>query len=429
MMDYRAFSCDKSLTNDSWDSPVTSKYDDIFNASLEKLKAENRYRYFAELERVAGKHPIATWHAPEGPRDVVVWCSNDYLGMGQKDVVTDAMAHAVKTQGAGAGGTRNISGTTQPLVALERELADLHQKERALIFTSGYVANEAAISTLITLLGDVKVFSDAMNHASIISGIRYSKADKTIFRHNDVAHLEELLAAEPLERCKLIIFESVYSMDGDTGPIAEICALAEKYNALTYLDEVHAVGMYGAEGGGVAQREGLSHRVDVIQGTFGKAFGVMGGYIASSDALCDAVRSNGSGFIFTTAMPPGLAAGARASVRYLRTSAVEREGQQRNVALLKRLLIEEGFDVLEGDTHIIPVMVKDPALCLAITNHLLEHHGMYIQPINYPTVPKGTERLRITPGPLHTEEMIRRLVDAMKDAFETCSRDHKSKIA
>ncbi len=408
---------------------MTSRYDDIFAQSLNDLKTENRYRYFVEIERVAGTHPIATWHAPEGPRDVIIWCSNDYLGMGQKDIVTDAMARAVKTQGAGAGGTRNISGTTQPLVALERELADLHGKERALIFTSGYVANEAAISTLVKLLGDVKVFSDSMNHASIISGIRNSNADKAIFRHNDLAHLEELLSAEPYDRRKLIIFESVYSMDGDTGPIAAICDLAEKYNALTFLDEVHAVGMYGAEGGGVAQREGVAHRVDVIQGTFGKAYGVMGGYIASSDALCDAVRSNGSGFIFTTAIPPGLAAGALASIKYLRQSDVEREGQRKNVALMKSLLKDAGFDVLAGDTHIIPVMVRDPGLCLAITNHLLEKHGMYIQPINYPTVPKGTERLRITPGPLHTEEMIVRLVDAMKDAFETCNQSGNSRIA
>lgn len=408
---------------------MTSRYDDIFNKALDNLRLENRYRYFVEIERVAGRHPVAVWHAPHGPRDVIVWCSNDYLGMGQNEIVTDAMAQAVKTQGAGAGGTRNISGTTQPLVALERELADLHKKERALIFTSGYVANEAAISTMINLLGDVKVFSDSMNHASIISGIRNSKADKAIFRHNDLAHLEELLAAEPIDRPKLIIFESVYSMDGDTGPIGAICDLAEKYNALTYLDEVHAVGMYGAEGGGVAQRDGVSHRVDVIQGTFGKAFGVMGGYIASSDALCDAVRSHGSGFIFTTAIPPGLAAGALASVQYLRQSNAERDGQRKNVALLKRLLLEAGFDVLEGDTHIIPVMVRDPALCLAITNHLLEHHGMYIQPINYPTVPKGTERLRITPGPLHTEEMIYRLVDAMKDAFSSCAEQAKGQIA
>jgi len=408
---------------------LTSRYDDIFAQSLETLRAENRYRYFVEIERMAGRHPVARWHAPDGPKDVIVWCSNDYLGMGQKDVVTDAMAHAVKTQGAGAGGTRNISGTTQSLVALEHELADLHGKERALIFTSGYVANEASISTLAKLLPNVKIFSDSMNHASIISGIRNSNADKVIFRHNDTAHLEELLAAEPLDRPKLIVFESVYSMDGDTGPIGAICDLAEKYNAITYLDEVHAVGMYGAEGGGMAQERGLQDRVDVIQGTFGKAVGVMGGYIASSDKLCDAVRSYGSGFIFTTAIPPGLAAGVLASIKHLRQSDVERQGQQKNVALLKKLLIEEGFEILPGDTHIVPVMMRDPGLCLAVTSHLLEHHHMYIQPINYPTVPKGTERLRITPGPLHTEQMIYDLVKSLKCSCEAATKDDKSQIA
>lgn len=408
---------------------MTSRYDDIFAESLDALKAENRYRYFVEIERLAGRHPVARWHAPDGPRDVIVWCSNDYLGMGQKDVVTDAMAHAVKTQGAGAGGTRNISGTTQPLVALERELADLHGKERALIFTSGYVANEASISTLAKLLPNVKIFSDSMNHASIISGIRNSNADKVVFRHNDVEHLEELLAAEPLERPKLIVFESVYSMDGDTGPIGIICDLAEKYNAITYLDEVHAVGMYGAEGGGMAQERGLQDRVDVIQGTFGKAVGVMGGYIASSDKLCDAIRSFGSGFIFTTALPPGIAAGVLASIRYLRKNSAEREGQQRNVALLKELLLEAGFEILPGDTHIVPVMLRDPGLCLAVTSHLLDKHNMYIQPINYPTVAKGTERLRITPGPLHTEAMIRDLVEALKLSYEAATKKTVDRIA
>jgi 5-aminolevulinate synthase len=408
---------------------LTSRYDDIFAESLDALKAENRYRYFVEIERLAGCHPVARWHAPDGPRDVIVWCSNDYLGMGQKDVVTDAMAHAVKTQGAGAGGTRNISGTTQPLVALERELANLHGKERALIFTSGYVANEASISTLAKLLPNVKIFSDSMNHASIISGIRNSNAEKVVFRHNDVEHLEELLAAEPLERPKLIVFESVYSMDGDTGPIGPICDLAEKYNAITYLDEVHAVGMYGAEGGGMAQERGLQDRVDVIQGTFGKAVGVMGGYIASSDKLCDAIRSFGSGFIFTTALPPGIAAGVLSSIRYLRKNSAEREGQQRNVALLKELLLEAGFEILPGDTHIVPVMLRDPGLCLAVTSHLLDKHNMYIQPINYPTVAKGTERLRITPGPLHTEAMIRDLVVALKLSYEAATKKTVDRIA
>ncbi len=408
---------------------MASRYDDIFAKSLDSLRSENRYRYFAEIERVAGRHPVARWHAPGGVRDVIVWCSNDYLGMGQKDIVVDAMVDAVRGQGAGAGGTRNISGTTSSLVALENELADLHNKERALVFTSGYVANEAAISTLVQLLGDVKVFSDSMNHASIISGIRNSRADKVIFRHNDVAHLEELLAAEPLDRPKLIIFESVYSMDGDVGPIAAVCDLAEKYNALTYLDEVHAVGMYGDQGGGLAQQYGLQDRVDVIQGTFGKAVGVIGGYIASSDRLCDAVRSHGSGFIFTTALPPGIAAAVLTSIRHLRASNTERKGQRKHVALLKKYLTESGFDLLPSDTHIIPVMIRDAGLCLAITSHLLEHHGMYIQPINYPTVPKGSERLRITPGPLHTEAMIEALVVALKDSYAAVTKNIGNRTA
>ena len=407
---------------------MISHYNKKFAESLSVLRAEERYRYFVEIERIGGRHPIALWHAPAGAQEVIVWCSNDYLGMGQKKEVVEAMAEAALTQGAGAGGTRNISGTTAPLVALEQELASLHSKERALIFTSGYIANETSIATIIKLLGDVKVFSDGMNHASIINGVRNSRADKAIFRHNDTKHLEELLAAEPLHRPKLIVFESVYSMDGDVGPIKEICDLAEKYNALTYLDEVHAVGMYGKQGGGIAQREGIEHRLDVIQGTLGKAFGVMGGYIAASDALCDAVRSYGSGFIFTTALPPALASAALASVKHLRQSDAERQQQQHNVALLKRRLEEEGFDVLPSVTHIIPVMVGDPALCLAISSHLLEHHGMYVQPINYPTVAKGTERLRLTPGPLHTEAMIVDFITALKDSFAACTKDKYSRL-
>jgi len=404
-------------------------YDKLLVGSLDALKRENRYRYFVEIERIAGRHPVASWHAPDGPRDVIMWCSNDYLGMGHHPKVTEAMAEAVRSQGAGAGGTRNISGTTQPLVELENELADLHGKERALLFTSGYVANEASISTLVKLLGDCKVFSDAMNHASIISGIRNSRADKVIFRHNDLDHLEDLLKAEPLERPKLIIFESVYSMDGDTGHIAAITQLAKRYNAITYLDEVHAVGMYGHQGGGVAEREGVAGDVDIIQGTLGKAFGVMGGYIASSDVICDAIRSHGSGFIFTTALPPGIAAGALASIRYLRHSSRERDLQKERVALLKGLLEKAGFDVLAGDTHIVPVMVGDPALCLAISARLLERHAMYIQPINYPTVAKGTERLRITPGPLHSEEMIHELAEALEESFHACRHGRGKSIA
>jgi len=408
---------------------LVTGYNKQLSDSLDALRRENRYRYFVEIERIAGRHPVACWHAPDGPRDVIMWCSNDYLGMGHNPVVTEAMAQAVLSQGAGAGGTRNISGTTQPLVELEGELADLHGKERALLFTSGYVANEASISTLVRLLGNCKVFSDEMNHASIISGIRNSRADKVIFRHNDIAHLEELLQAEPLERPKLIVFESVYSMDGDTGRIAEIAALAKRYNAMTYLDEVHAVGMYGHQGGGVAERDGVAGDIDIIQGTLGKAFGVMGGYIASSDVICDAIRSHGSGFIFTTALPPGIAAGALASIRYLRENPSERELQKERVALLKALLEKKGFDVLPGNTHIVPVMINDPALCLAISARLLEKHGMYIQPINYPTVAKGTERLRITPGPLHSEVMIHQLVDALQESFHACQNGCGKSIA
>ena len=392
-------------------------YQSVFQNKIAQLKDENRYRYFVELERVSGAHPKAVWKTEDGTRDVVIWCSNDYLGMGQRTANIDAMAEAAQQHGTGAGGTRNISGTSSHIVALESELAALHRKERALVFTSGYVANEASISALIALLDNPMIFSDAMNHASIISGIRYGRAEKAIFRHNDVAHLEELLAAQPLDRHKIIIFESVYSMDGDTGRIAEICALARKYNALTYLDEVHAVGMYGHEGGGIAQREDLSDEVDIIQGTLGKAYGAMGGYIAASDLIVDAIRSNGSGFIFTTAMPPALAAAALSSIRHLRHSSDEREAQQEQAQKLKDRLAAHQMPCLPSTTHIVPVMVGDAALCSEISWTLLAEYGLYIQPINYPTVPKGTERLRITPGPLHTDEMIDQLVEALVKVF------------
>ena len=392
-------------------------YQSVFETKIAQLKEENRYRYFVELERVSGAHPKAVWNTEDGTRDVVIWCSNDYLGMGQRPQNIEAMAEAAHQHGTGAGGTRNISGTSSHIVALESELAALHQKQRALVFTSGYVANEASISALIALLDSPMIFSDAMNHASIISGIRYGRAEKAIFRHNDVAHLEELLAAQPLDRHKIIIFESVYSMDGDTGRIKEICALARKYNALTYLDEVHAVGMYGAEGGGIAQRENLADEIDIIQGTLGKAYGAMGGYIAASDAIVDAIRSNGSGFIFTTAMPPALAAAALSSIRHLRHSSEERSAQQRQAQKLKDRLAEHQMPCLPSTTHIVPVMVGDAALCSQISWTLLAEYGLYIQPINYPTVPKGTERLRITPGPLHTDEMIDELVEALVTVF------------
>ncbi|XDZ67696.1 5-aminolevulinate synthase [Alphaproteobacteria bacterium LSUCC0226] len=396
-------------------------YREILKSKLNQLKSESRYRTFVELERQTGLHPHAVWNSPDGPRDVVIWCSNDYLGMGQNPDVVKALTNAIDTHGTGAGGTRNISGTSAAIVALEAELAELHGKERALVLTSGYVANEASISAIAGLFDDILILSDEMNHASIISGIRYARCDKVIFRHNDVAHLEELLAAQPLDRPKLIIFESVYSMDGDTSPIAEIVALAETYNALTYLDEVHAVGMYGDEGGGIAQMRGLQDRVDMIQGTLGKAYGVVGGYIAADDVICDAVRSFGSGFIFTTALPPALAHGALASVRHLRRSTNERQAQQRQATRLKTKLRDAGLPLLEGDTHIIPVMVRDAAKCSRICQILLQEFSIYVQPINYPTVPVGTERLRLTPGPLHSDAMIDDLVASLLKAFAIAS--------
>jgi 5-aminolevulinate synthase len=392
-------------------------YREVLKSKLNQLKSESRYRTFIELERQTGWHPHALWNSPNGPKDVVIWCSNDYLGMGQNSDVVKALTSAIDVHGTGAGGTRNISGTSAAIVALESELADLHGKERALVLTSGYVANEASISAVAGLFDNMLILSDEMNHASIISGIRYARCDKKIFRHNDLAHLEELLAAQPIERPKLIIFESVYSMDGDTGPIVEIVELAEKYNALTYLDEVHAVGMYGNEGGGIAQMRGVQDRVDIIQGTLGKAFGVVGGYIAADDVICDAVRSFGSGFIFTTALPPALASGALASVQHLRRNSHERLAQQRQATKLKTKLYEVGLPILESDTHIIPVMVKDAAKCSQICQILLNDFGIYLQPINYPTVPVGTERLRLTPGPLHTDAMIDHLVDSLQKAF------------
>jgi 5-aminolevulinate synthase len=396
---------------------LSVNYREILKSKLNQLKSESRYRTFVELERQTGLHPHAVWNSPDGPKDVVIWCSNDYLGMGQNPDAVKALTNAIDTHGTGAGGTRNISGTSAAIVALEAELAELHGKERALVLTSGYVANEASISAIAGLFDDILILSDEMNHASIISGIRYARCDKVIFRHNDVAHLEELLAAHPLDRPKLIIFESVYSMDGDTSPIAEIVALAETYNALTFLDEVHAVGMYGDEGGGIAQMRGLQDRVDIIQGTLGKAYGVVGGYIAADDVICDAVRSFGSGFIFTTALPPALAHGALASVRHLRRSTNERQAQQRQATRLKTKLRDAGLPLLEGDTHIIPVMVRDAAKCSRICQILLQEFSIYVQPINYPTVPVGTERLRLTPGPLHSDAMIDDLVASLLKAF------------
>ena len=393
-------------------------YQSLFEKQVNQLKEENRYRLFAALERKVGAHPHAIWHSDDGPKDVINWCSNDYLGMGQRKESIQAMTNSAVSHGTGSGGTRNISGTSHALVSLECELAALHRKERALVFTSGYVANEASISAISALLDEPVIFSDSMNHASIISGIRFGRSEKIVFRHNDVEHLESLLKAQPYKRHKLIIFESVYSMDGDISPIEKIIELAKKYNAMTYLDEVHAVGMYGKEGGGVAQQEGLESEIDILQGTLGKAFGTMGGYIAASDAICDAVRGYGSGFIFTTAMPPPLAAAALSSVKHLRQSQFERESQQRQAKFLKQKLREYGMPFLTGNTHIVPVMVGDAAKCSQISQILLENYGFYIQPINFPTVPKGTERLRITPGPLHNNEMINDLVVGLAKTFE-----------
>ena len=393
-------------------------YDRYFNRALEALHEEGRYRIFTDLARQVGRFPKALDYSHNPPREITVWCSNDYLGMGQNQHVTTAMKHAIETLGAGAGGTRNISGTHHLIIELETELADLHNKEGALVFTSGYVSNEATISTLGRVLPDCLILSDELNHASMIAGVKNSGATKRIWRHNDLEHLEQLLKEAGELRPKLIAFESVYSMDGDIAPIKEICDLAERYNALTYLDEVHAVGMYGKRGGGIADHLELMERVDIIEGTLAKAFGIMGGYVTASSIIIDTIRSYAPGFIFTTSLPPAIAAGATASIRHLKTANDLREKHQEQVAKLKVKLTEAKLPILPTQTHIVPLMVCDPVLCKAASDRLMEKHGIYIQPINYPTVTRGTERLRITPSPLHDDAMIDELVNAVTEVWE-----------
>ncbi|WP_374570204.1 5-aminolevulinate synthase [Phenylobacterium sp.] len=398
-------------------------YKAAFRDALDKVRAEGRYRVFADLKRHRGEFPRATWTQADGSQsEVVVWCSNDYLGQGQNPVVLDAMHQAIEEAGAGSGGTRNISGTTRYHVELERELADLHGKDAALLFTSGYVSNEASLSTLYKILPGLIIFSDELNHNSMISGIRAGgREQRRVFRHNDLEHLESLLAAAPADAPKLIAFESVYSMDGDIADMKGTVALAKKYGAMTYLDEVHAVGMYGPRGAGVAERDGVMDQIDIIEGTLGKAFGVMGGYIAADPVIVDAIRSYADGFIFTTSLPPALAAGAVASIRWLKEHNEVRVAHQARAAALKARLAQAGLPVMPSVSHIVPVLVGDPVHCKMISDILLTDYGIYVQPINYPTVPRGTERLRFTPSPAHDDRMMDDLADALERLWAHCN--------
>jgi len=389
-------------------------YNKFFSNALDSLKSEGRYRVFNDIKRTLGKFPNAIHYSNSEEREVSVWCSNDYLGMGQNKKVLNAMHEAIDSSGAGSGGTRNISGTSHYHVLLEKELADLHNKESALLFTSGYISNEASLSTIASILPDCVVLSDELNHASMIQGMKNSKAERFIFKHNNPKHLEEILQNIHPDRPKLVAFESVYSMDGDIAPIKELCEVAKANNALTYLDEVHAVGMYGPRGGGIAEREGLMDELDIIEGTLAKAYGTMGGYVASNKDIIDVIRSFASSFIFTTSLPPAIAAGALASVKHLKTSNEERIIHQARAKSLKEKLRQTGIIVMPSESHIVPILVGDPVLCKKASDLLLSDHSIYVQPINYPTVPKGKERLRITPNPLHDEKMIDNLVESLK---------------
>lgn len=397
-------------------------YDEKLDAALDRLKSEGNYRQFMDIRRQSGRFPRAEWTRPDGElQDIIVWCGNDYLGMGQHPIVTDAIADTLKEAGAGSGGTRNISGNTVYHRALESEIADLHQKEASLLFTSAYIANDATLSVLPRLFPDMVILSDSLNHASMIQGIRHGDCEKHIWRHNDLAHLRELLEQVGKNRPILIAFESIYSMDGDFGPIKAICDLADEFGALTYLDEVHAVGMYGPRGGGVAERDNLLDRIDIINGTLGKAYGVMGGYIAASARIVDAVRSFAPGFIFTTSLPPMIAAGATASIRYLKQHDHLRLAQQQRVIQLKTAFRKLAVPMIDNDSHIVPVLVGNPVKCKTLSDQLLLDYGIYVQPINFPTVPRGTERLRFTPSPVHTPEMVSQVTDAMDDLWAQCA--------